>query len=66
MVFDLTVEQLAYYDQEMQLAVEPAAVQVMVGDSSAHLPLTATFTITGDKRIVGQRTHYFCGVEVAR
>lgn len=63
-VFDLAVEQLAYYDREMQLVVEPAMVQVMVGASSAHLPLTATFAITGARRIVGQRSHYFCAVDV--
>ena len=63
-VFDLAVGQLAYYDREMQLVVEPAMVQVMVGASSAHLPLTATFAITGARRIVGQRSHYFCAVDV--
>ncbi len=36
----------------------------MVGNSSQNLPLQGTFSLTGEKRLVGQRTHYFCGVEV--
>lgn len=63
-VFTLPVERLAYYDAAMQLAVEPASVQVMVGNSSQHLPLSGAFAVTGDKRIVGQRKHYFCQTEV--
>jgi beta-glucosidase len=35
-IFTLPVERLAYYDAAMQLAVEPATVQVMVGNSSQH------------------------------
>ncbi|MCB9115964.1 MAG: glycoside hydrolase family 3 C-terminal domain-containing protein [Caldilineaceae bacterium] len=65
--FTLPVELLAYYDASMQLAVEPATVQVMVGNSSQHLPLSGAFTLEGTTRVVGQRTHYFCaaGVEPA-
>ena len=63
-VFDLAVEQLAYYDREMQLAVEPATVSVMVGNSAQNLPLHGSFVLAGDKCVVGQRTHYFCTVEV--
>jgi beta-glucosidase len=57
--FTLPVERLAYYDAAMQLAVEPATVQVMVGNSSQHLPLSGAFTIAGAKQIITQRGHYF-------
>ncbi len=63
--FTLPVELLAYYDASMQLAVEPATVQVMVGNSSQHLPLSGAFSLEGATRVVGLRTHYFCAVEVA-
>ena len=62
--FALPVELLAYYDADMQLVVEPATVQVMVGNSSQNLPMCGTFALAGTKRVVGQRTHFFCSVEV--
>jgi len=65
LTFTLPAEQLAYYDAAMHLMVEPATVQVMVGNSSVNLPLTGAFTIGGAKRVVGQRTRYFCTVEAA-
>ena len=63
-IFTLPAERLAYYDAAMQLVVEPAKVQVMVGNSSQNLPLQGSFTLAGAKRVIGQRTQYFCGVEV--
>jgi beta-glucosidase len=63
--FTLPVERLAYYDAALHLAVEPARVQVMVGNSAQNLPLQGSFAVAGDKRTVGQRTAYFCEVEVA-
>jgi beta-glucosidase len=63
--FTLPVERLAYYDGALELVVEPAHVQVMVGNSAQNLPLQGSFVVAGDKRTVGQRTAYFCGVEVA-
>lgn len=62
--FTLPVELLAYYDAEMQLAVEPATVQVMVGNSSRNLPLRGVCTLSGEKRVLGARSHYTCAVEV--
>jgi hypothetical protein len=48
----------------MQLAVEPATVQVMVGNSSQNLPLQGLYTLAGAKQVLGQRSHYLCAVEV--
>ncbi len=62
--FTLPVELLAYYDAAMQLVVEPATVQVMVGNSSQHLPVRDVCTLSGATRVLGQRTHYACQVEV--
>lgn len=62
--FTLPVELLAYYDAGMQLAVEPADVQVMVGNSSQNLPLRGAFTLTGPPRHLDRRTQYVCPVEV--
>ena len=63
--FTVAVEQLAYYDAAMQLAVEPATVQVRVGNSAQHLPTRGSFTLTGPKRLLRQRSAFFCDVDVA-
>ncbi|MBX2998292.1 MAG: glycoside hydrolase family 3 C-terminal domain-containing protein [Caldilineaceae bacterium] len=64
--FELSAEQLAYYDGAMQLAVEPATVQVMVGNSAHHLLLTGAFAISGEKRILKQRNTFVTSVTVRK
>ena len=44
------MSQLALYDPEMRLVVEPGAVEVMVGASSDDIRARAEFMITGDVR----------------
>lgn len=51
--FDLPIAQLSYHDRAMVRVVEPATIEVMVGNSSQHLPLTGSFAIVGDKVAVG-------------
>jgi beta-glucosidase len=63
--FALAAEQLAYYNGAMQLTVEPATVQVMVGNSAHHLPLTASFEIVGEKLILERRNTFFTGVTIS-
>ncbi len=43
--FELPVKELAYYDINMQLAVEPGVFRVMVGTSSKNLALTGQFEV---------------------
>lgn len=64
-IFTMPVELLAYYDATMHLAVEPVTVHVMVGHSSAHLPLCASVRITGDRRVIPQRSVYVSTADVA-
>ncbi|MBN1566196.1 MAG: glycoside hydrolase family 3 C-terminal domain-containing protein [Anaerolineae bacterium] len=45
-IFPLAVSQLAFYDQAMQLVVEPGTVQVMLGSSSEDIHCTSEFKIT--------------------
>ena len=47
---------LAYYDIDMNLVVTPGAVELMAGPSSAWLPLSTTFAITGEPVILATRT----------
>lgn len=46
--FHLAVNQLAFYDRDMVYVVEPGTIEIMVGNSSEHLPCTGTFEIAGD------------------
>jgi len=43
--FLVHTHQLGHYDEGMRYAVQPGKVEVMVGNSSDHLPLTGTFEI---------------------
>jgi beta-glucosidase len=45
--FALPVKELAYYDIDMKLAVEPGIFKVMVGTSSKNLTLTGQFEVEG-------------------
>jgi len=62
--FTVPVELFAWYDAAMQRVVEPVAIQVMVGNSSAHLPLCATLTLIGDRRVIAHRRAWVCRVTV--
>ncbi|WP_448543374.1 glycoside hydrolase family 3 N-terminal domain-containing protein [Roseiflexus sp.] len=62
--FTVPIELFAWYDAAMQRVVEPVAIQVMVGNSSAHLPLCATLTLIGDRRVIAHRRAWVCHVTV--
>ena len=53
--FELPVNQLACYGVDMQLIVEPGTIEVMVGGSSADLPLQGAFEITGDTTVIAEK-----------
>jgi beta-glucosidase-like glycosyl hydrolase len=54
--FELRPALLAYYDVDMNLVVTPGDVELMAGPSSARLPLSATFAITGEPVTLASRT----------
>jgi beta-glucosidase len=63
-IFDLPVDQLGYYDQDLQLIVESGTIQVMVGSSSQDIRLRGSFEIVGsEKRDVPARV-FACPVRV--
>jgi len=55
--FELAVSQLAFYDRDMALVVEPGNIAVMVGSSSADIRLSGTFEIVGDTTTVTRDTY---------
>lgn len=63
-VFCLKLAQLGYYNDEMEFVVEPGELEIMLGTSSADLPLKESVTITGKPvNVMGKRS-YVCETEV--
>ncbi|MBN2500847.1 MAG: glycoside hydrolase family 3 C-terminal domain-containing protein [Anaerolineales bacterium] len=62
--FRLHTSQLAFYDREMHLVVEPGEIVVMVGTSSIDLPLSAPVMLTGAVQQFDQDRVYFSQVQV--
>ena len=62
--FDLDAAQLGYYNEDMVFSVEPGRLNIMVGTSSADLPLCAQVELTGEPcELLGHRS-YTCNVTV--
>jgi beta-glucosidase len=57
--FTLHTSQLAHHDKAMGYVVQPGMVDVMVGCSSEHLPLTDALEVTGQTTEVGDGKVYF-------
>jgi beta-glucosidase len=51
--FTLHTHQLAFYDRDMRYVVEPGVVAVMLGTSSADLPLAGSVSLLGPAQEVG-------------
>jgi beta-glucosidase len=49
-IFHLPVNQLAFYDETMQLMVEAGTIRVMVGTSSENICCEGAFEITGPQK----------------
>jgi beta-glucosidase len=63
--FEVQPAILAYYDVDMNLVVTPGAIELMAGPSSANLPLTTSFTITGEPLTLASRTVHLTRSSVA-
>jgi beta-glucosidase len=62
--FTLHVNQLGVYDQATRYVVEPGTIEVMVGNSSQHLPLTGTFEIVGQTTDISEHKVFFSGARI--
>ena len=56
--FELHTTQLAFYDRDMRLIVEPGDVTVWAGFSSDDLPLSCRIELTGDVLQVSERVYF--------
>ncbi len=62
--FHLPVDQLAFYDQDLNLVLEPGKIEVLVGSSSEDIRLKGEFEIVGEKKIPVKQRVFVCPVEV--
>jgi beta-glucosidase len=62
-IFELPFDLLAFYDEAMQLVIEPGTIQVMLGSSSQDIRLNGSFEILGQKRVVARRV-FSCATRV--
>jgi beta-glucosidase len=62
--FHLAVDQLAFYDGNLDLVVESGRTQVMVGSSSEDIRLRDSFDIVGAKKEKVKDRIFICPVEV--
>ena len=62
--FSLSIDQLAFYNREMELIVEPGTFSAMIGSSSADIRLEDTFELTGTEYKVGKDRRCFSQAEI--
>jgi beta-glucosidase len=63
--FTLSVNQLGFYNREMNFVVEPGLIKVMVGSSAEAIHLTDEFTIVGKPTDIGACKKFFSLVTVS-
>ncbi len=62
--FALAVNQLGFYNQDMNYVVEPGQIKLMIGSSSADIRLNSEFAIAGKVQDVGKTKAFFSTVRV--
>jgi len=62
--FHLPVDQLAFYDNNMNLVLEPGRIFVMLGSSSDDIRLNGEFEITGKGTMPVKERVFVCPVEI--
>jgi beta-glucosidase len=62
--FHLPVNQLAFYDLDLDLVIEPGKIQVMVGSSSEDIRLCGAFEVTGESKMKVEDRVFVCPVSV--
>jgi beta-glucosidase len=63
-IFHLPVDQLAFYDEDLQLIIESGRMNIMLGGSSGDIRLRGEFEIVGEKKTAVKDRVFVCPVEV--
>jgi beta-glucosidase len=61
--FHLPVDQLAFYDLDLNLVLEPGKIEVMAGSSSEDIRLRGEFEVTGKGKLPVEKRVFVCPVE---
>jgi len=62
--FQLPVNQLAFYDEDLQLVIESGNIKVMIGSASDDIRLNGDFKISGEKKLFVKDRVFVCPVSV--
>jgi len=62
--FHLPVNQLAFYDEEMHLVVEPGTIKLMLGSSSADIRSEGSFELVGAGKTIVTERLFECPLEI--
>lgn len=65
LTFHLPVDQLAFYDENLDLILEPGQIDLMLGSSSGDIRLRGGFEIVGSPKIPVQARVFVCPVSIA-
>jgi beta-glucosidase len=63
-IFHLPVDQLAFYNEGLQLIIESGKMNIMLGSSSDDIRLRGEFEIVGEKIMVVKDRVFVCPVEI--
>jgi beta-glucosidase len=63
-VFHLPIDLLAFYDENLELVVEPGTIKVMLGSSSEDIRLQGTFEISGTDKVPVKERLFGCGTTI--
>jgi beta-glucosidase len=63
-VFHLPVNQLAFYDLDLNLSIEAGKIKVLVGSSSGDIRLRGEFVVLDNKRLTVNERVFVCPVTV--
>ncbi len=63
-IFHLPANQLAFYDTDLKLVLEPGTFKVMIGSSSNDIRLEGEFEVSGKNNTVIKDRVFVCPVEV--
>ena len=62
--FNLPLELLSFFDDNMDLCIEPGKFKIMIGSSSDDILLEKEILVIGEKIIMKKKTKYSTGFEV--
>lgn len=63
-IFDFSVNLMAFFDSDYQLILEPGKFKVFVGSSSDDIRLQGAFMLNGEKKMFVSHREYSCPVQV--